>query len=99
MLQLKNVTQRKFQFLFVGVTTPPSSGLWECGNPAFCAGFPSAEGRVKNSFGEFSTLSSARHFHSPAADFFSARINRAGYREAERRRLVVVGGVRRFRWG
>src|SRR5580692_8220601 len=48
---------------------PPSS-LWECGNPAPWAGFPSAEGRAGNSFWEFSALSSARHFHSVARALF-----------------------------
>jgi hypothetical protein len=43
---------------------------------------------VENSTWEFSTLSSARHFHSPGADFFSTPRNRAGVRRgAERCRV------------
>jgi len=38
--------------------------LWKGGNPALFAGFPSVQERVANSLFEFSTLSSARHFHS-----------------------------------
>src|SRR5260370_9112264 len=47
-------------------------GMWESG-VLFLAGFPSAEGSVENSFlpFEFSTLSSARHFHSAWPAVFS----------------------------
>src|SRR2546428_6571867 len=47
-------------------------GMWESG-VLFLAGFPSAEGSVGNSSWllEFSTLSSARHFHSAWPAFFS----------------------------
>ena len=43
-------------------------GMWKSG-AGFWAGFPSAEGSVGNSFLflEFSTLSSARHFHSASS--------------------------------
>jgi hypothetical protein len=45
--------------------SPPSS-LWECGNPAPFAGFPSAVETVEKSLLllDFSTVSMARHFHS-----------------------------------
>ena len=45
--------------------SPPSS-LWECGNPAPSAGFPSAVETVEKSLLllDFSTVSMARHFHS-----------------------------------
>ena len=49
-LQHRNVTQGKFYCPLVRVARPSSWGLWECGKPAFFAGFPSAEGRVGNSF-------------------------------------------------
>src|SRR5579863_3079026 len=63
--QPKNVTLAEsscnLKMLPVGVG---AVGMWESG-VWFLAGFPSAEGRVGNSswFLEFSTLSSARHFH------------------------------------
>jgi hypothetical protein len=48
----------------MNVSPPPS--LWECGNPAPFAGFPSAVETVEKSllFLDFSPVSMARHFHS-----------------------------------
>src|SRR5215831_17306168 len=62
-------------------------GMWESGVLAF-AGFPSAEGNVGNSllFFEFSTLSSARHFHSAWALFFPRIRTRAPPRLRPRER-------------
>jgi predicted dehydrogenase len=48
----------------MNVNPPPS--LWECGNPAPFAGFPSAVETVEKSLLllDFSTVSMARHFHN-----------------------------------
>ena len=48
----------------MNVNPPPS--LWECGNPAPFAGFPSAAETVEKSLLllDFSTVSMARHFHN-----------------------------------
>jgi hypothetical protein len=56
-------------------------GMWKSG-AGFWAGFPSAEGSVGNSFLflEFSTLSSARHFHSASVLFFPRIRTRAPVR-------------------
>src|ERR1043166_5423846 len=59
-----------FSFPHGSYALPPPPSLWECGNPAQCAGFPSAEGREGNSLFEFSSLSSARHFHSAGGEHF-----------------------------
>jgi len=51
-------------FGFVGRERKPSSALWECGNRAVC----DFQGRWKEweTAVWFSTLSTARHFHSAA---------------------------------
>jgi hypothetical protein len=48
-----------------GNVSPPPS-LWQCGNPAFLAGFPSAVRTVEKSLLllDFSTVSMAPHFHN-----------------------------------
>ena len=51
-------------FLISFLINKPAAGaveMWESGCP--CAGFPSPVERVGNSFWEFSTLSTGRHFH------------------------------------
>src|SRR5205823_7478485 len=71
--QFKNVTlaesscNLKMLPVAVGAVGMWESGVW------FLAGFPSAEGSVGNSSWllEFSTLSSARHFHSAWPAVFS----------------------------
>src|SRR6202521_2536724 len=50
--------------VFGGKRYPPPSWLGKCGNPASVAGFPSAVGTVEKSGLDFSTVPTARHFHS-----------------------------------
>src|SRR6202165_5059235 len=50
--------------VFNGKRCPPPSWLGKCGNPASVAGFPSAVGTVEKSGLDFSTVPTARHFHS-----------------------------------
>ena len=54
--------------VFRGKRYPPPSWLGKCGNPASVAGFPSAVGTVEKSGLDFSTVPTARHFHSQALD-------------------------------
>jgi len=56
----------------MNVNPPPS--LWECGNPAPFAGFPSAVETVEKSLLllDFSTVSIARHFHNQSLGLCSS---------------------------
>src|SRR6202521_6003957 len=54
--------------VFGGKRYPPPSWLGKCGNPVSVAGFPSAVGTVEKSGLDFSTVPTARHFHSQALD-------------------------------
>src|SRR5207249_12012700 len=71
-------------------------GMWDSG-VCFLAGFPSAEGSVGNSSWllEFSTLSSARHFHSAWPAVFS----RIGTRRPAVARPPQGGSGHRWRVG
>src|ERR1700694_3943447 len=50
--------------VFNGKRCPPPLWLGKCGNPGSVAGFPSAVGTVEKSGLDFSTVPTARHFHS-----------------------------------
>src|SRR5208283_6116188 len=68
-LEVTGIGQLEFGFLFIFLLSFLHKYVRRrrCGNVGIrppCAGFPSPVGRVGNSFLEFSTLSTGRHFHS-----------------------------------
>ena len=54
----------------------PSLSLWECGNPAPFAGFPSAVETVEKLLLllDFSTVSTAHHFHNESLGLRSSAV-------------------------
>ena len=83
----------RLHFLSFAVDLNPPSAWWKCGNPAFwfLAGFPRPVERVGNSLGEFSRISTGRHFHRAVHLAVLGAKRRPG--------SVHCGGCSCFLWG